>query len=177
MWISLIFSMRSTTSYNFTVLLISFLTKFFSFWFVTCDFVSFGAKDEICGCYICMMSDYKTITAFLLRPLFIWILSFCIGTCYLVYMYYFCQYVLRSQWFGAFLVIRSGDEHKCIVQMINPRGFDYLEIISLSLLSDDLIKAQSVVFIFTLLLNLTCTVVAILSLASSFLLVELIYVL
>ena len=31
---------------------------------MTCDFVSFGAKDEICGCYICMMSDYKTITAF-----------------------------------------------------------------------------------------------------------------
>ena len=94
----------------------------------------------------------------------------------LVILHIYFVKICRSQWFGAILV-RSGDDFKCIVQMINPRGFDYLEIISLSLLSDDLIKAQSVVFIFTLLLNLTCTVVAILSLASSFLLVELIYVL
>ena len=58
--------------------------------------------------YLYDIYDYNTITAFLLRPLYVcifWNLFFC-SSIYLLY-------VLRL-----ICAVRSGDEYQCIVQMI-----------------------------------------------------------
>lgn len=131
MWISLIFSMRSITCY-----------KLYCF----VNLVSFSIplrpkmKDVDAISVWRLTSDYKTITAFLLRPLLIWILLFC--PCLFSPSLSCDLSGLATFW------MRSGDElHSSDDQ---PSWFWLYWVISLSLLSDDLINAISILYTFML---------------------------
>lgn len=132
MWISLIFSMRSITYYKL-------------YYFVNLRLViSVPSRPKMK--YVDaisvwrLTSDYKTITAFLLRPLLIWILLFCP-----------CLFSpsLRCGLSGLVAFwMRSGDElHSSDDQ---PSWFWLYWVISLSLLSDDLINATLILYTFML---------------------------